>query len=232
MAQHPHVQYWLLPLRGEFESYLLLAEEAVSIYRDLGDLHGIPDALEEFGAAQMFTGRFDAARATLEEATELNVALGNRQKTGECTFALGMLAVLEDRPDQARELLEGALATFDDLHDPFWTAFSERMVGHVDRMEENDEAAEAGSARASPPPVNPMSRTRSQAASTPSPTSPGARTARTSHPPCGGLRCSPRTIRRGSVVRQEACGGRPRSRQLLPGRGHGESLSGRAGDGA
>ncbi|HET6771344.1 MAG TPA: adenylate/guanylate cyclase domain-containing protein [Actinomycetota bacterium] len=128
---------------GQREENLRFAEEAVSIYRDLGDPDGIPDALEELGAAQMFAGQLEAARAALEEARELNIDRRNRQKAGECTFALGMLALLEGRPGQARERFEDALATFNDLRDPYWTAFVGRLIGHVDRMEGKNEDAES-----------------------------------------------------------------------------------------
>jgi predicted ATPase/class 3 adenylate cyclase len=128
---------------GEADAYLRLAEEAVSSYRDLADPRGIADALAELGVAQMFVGRLDAARATLMEARELNLGLGNRQKAAQCAHALGYVALLEGRPQEAREFFEGALATFEDLRDPYWSAFTERMVGQVNRIEGNLEAAEA-----------------------------------------------------------------------------------------
>jgi tetratricopeptide (TPR) repeat protein len=128
---------------GEAEAYLRFAQEAVAIYRDLDDPRGIPDALAELGVAQMFVGRLDAARATLQEARELNTRLGNRHKASECAHALGYVALLEGQPQEARELFEDALATFEDLLDPYWSAFTERMLGQVDRIEGNLEAAEA-----------------------------------------------------------------------------------------
>lgn len=125
---------------GEANAYLRFAEEAVSTYRDLADPPGIADALAELGVAQMYVGQLDAARATLSEARELNIGLRNRQKAGECAHALGFVALLESQPQQARGFFEEALATFED--DPYWTAFTERMVGQVDRIEGNFEGAE------------------------------------------------------------------------------------------
>ena len=127
---------------GETDEYLRLAEQAVATYRDLGDPRGIADALEEFGFAQLQAGLADVARTSLQEARELHIALGNRQKAGECTLGLGMLAGAEGRPDQAREHWEEALATFEDLRDAYWTGFTERLVGGIDRIEGDDEAAE------------------------------------------------------------------------------------------
>ncbi len=127
---------------GETDIYLSFAEEAVSIYRELGDPLGIPDALEELGAAQMFTGQPEAARRSLEEGRKLNLAIGNRQKAAECTFALGVLALVERHPDRAREPLEDAFATFKDLRDPWWTAFAAQQVGYVDRLDGKHDMAE------------------------------------------------------------------------------------------
>lgn len=124
------------------DAYLRLAGEAVSIYRKHGDPGGIPDALEELGTAHMFAAHYEAARASLHEARELHLSLGNRQKASQCTFALGLLALAEGQPDQARPLFENALETFKELNDTYWVAFTERWVGQVDRIEGNDETAE------------------------------------------------------------------------------------------
>jgi predicted ATPase len=127
---------------GETEASLRFAEEATSIYRDLRDDRGVADALAELGVAQMFAGRLDAAWSTLQEGRELNLRLGNRQKAAQCAVGLGGVALLEGRPQVARKLLEDALATFEDLHDRYWSAFTERIVGHVDRVEGHEGAAE------------------------------------------------------------------------------------------
>ena len=126
----------------ETDSHLAQADEAVAIYRELGDPGGIADALGELGAAQMVAGQSDAARASLEEARELGLRLGERQKASESTMALGLLALLERDIGQARERFENALTTFTDLGDMYWVAFAERLLGGIDRFEGNDEAAE------------------------------------------------------------------------------------------
>jgi tetratricopeptide (TPR) repeat protein len=118
------------------------AAEAVELYRELGDHRGIPDALEELGAAQLTVGDLASARDSLEEARKLNIGLGNRQKAGETTVALGLAALTEQELDQARERFEDALATFRDLGNPYWVAFGERLMGAVERLEGKNEAAE------------------------------------------------------------------------------------------
>ncbi len=128
---------------GEREAYFVRADEAVSIYRELGDQRGMADALEELGVALMQAGRFDVALADVQEAMDLQISLGNRQKAGECSMVLGMLAIADGHPDQARILIEAALTTFKDLGDPYWIAFAERLMGGFDRLDGRFDAAES-----------------------------------------------------------------------------------------
>jgi tetratricopeptide (TPR) repeat protein len=140
---------------GVAEGYLHRAEEAIAIYRELDDVQGIPDALEELGAALLDTGQLELARANLEEARDRNLTNGNRQKAAECTLLLGMvtaMAALDPQQSEvvrrrqageARALWEGALASFTDLQDPYFMAFAERLVGALDRFDGNLDAAES-----------------------------------------------------------------------------------------
>jgi tetratricopeptide (TPR) repeat protein len=127
---------------GEAEAYLHRAEEAVAIYRELNDAQGIPDALEELGAALLGTGELDLARANLEEARERYLTNGNRQGAAETSVLLGMVAASQGRAGEARAMWEGALTTFTALQNLFFMALTERMLGGVDRTEGNFDAAE------------------------------------------------------------------------------------------
>lgn len=127
---------------GDAATGLSRAAEAVELYRELDDRRGIADALEELGAAQLGVGDQAAARVSLEEARQLHIGLGNRQKASETTMALGIAALMEQRLNQARERFEEALATFRDLGDPYWVAFAERLLGSVEGLGGNYEAGE------------------------------------------------------------------------------------------
>ncbi|MFN2557961.1 MAG: AAA family ATPase [Nitriliruptorales bacterium] len=127
---------------AEPEAFLRFAQEAVTIYRELGDPGGIAEALQNLGWAQLQAGRLEAARVNFEEAREHNIALGNQFRAASCTNGLGMVAQFEGRLDQARLLFEDALETFKDLRDAYWVALLETMVGGVDRMEGKVEAAD------------------------------------------------------------------------------------------
>ena len=67
---------WSGEMHGE--AHIRITEEALAIYRELDDAIGIADALEECGVALLADGQADAGRASLEEARERQMALGNR----------------------------------------------------------------------------------------------------------------------------------------------------------
>ena len=131
---------WIGEMQGA--AHVRMAEEALAIYRELNDANGIADALEERGVALLADGQADAGRASLEEARERQMALGNRQKAGECTTALGLAALVSWQPDQARAHFEVALATFNELHDSYWIAFAQRLLGGAYEMSGDLSAAE------------------------------------------------------------------------------------------
>lgn len=132
----------LAPWAGESEVQMESAEEAVAVYRDLGDTRGEADALALLGWAQLHGGRFAAAGARLQEARDAYIDHGDMPKAANCDQGLGLVAQLEGRLDEAREHFQQALATFKELRDPYWTAFNELLLGYLDRREDDYEAAE------------------------------------------------------------------------------------------
>jgi len=124
------------------EAYLRFAQEAVAIYRDLGDAPGIAAALQELGWAQLQLGHLEEARTNLDEAKKLSFGLRDQQKAGECLNGLGMLALLQDQLQQARPLFEDALEAFKDLRNTYWVALMELIVSLVDRREGKFDAAD------------------------------------------------------------------------------------------
>jgi tetratricopeptide (TPR) repeat protein len=141
-ARALHVAGELLGWINKPEDYLRFAQEAVAIYRDLGDSRGIAAALQELGWAELQLGQLVRARTQLAEARRLSIGLGDRQKAGECSNGLGMLALLENRLEQARPLFEDALGTFKDLSNTYWVALLELIVAQVDTREGKFEAAD------------------------------------------------------------------------------------------
>ena len=124
------------------EAHLRFAEEALAVYRELGESREIAAAVADLGWAQLQVGRLDLARTNLEEARELNTRLGNRRPAADSANGLAMLALLEGRPADARPFFEDALETFEGLGDTYWVALTQLMVSQVDKREGRFEAAE------------------------------------------------------------------------------------------
>jgi non-specific serine/threonine protein kinase len=79
------------------QTYLRFADEALAIFRELGDTAALPAAIENLGWAQLQTGHLGAAAANLSEARRLDVHLGNLQAAAKAAMGLGVLAIIEGR---------------------------------------------------------------------------------------------------------------------------------------
>ena len=132
----------LAPWVGAIDAQLQFAQEATTIYRELGDAKGIGDALTLVGWAHLHLGSLEAAQANLEEAKTLTIAERNFDKTANCDLALGLVSFTERRSGEARKHFDDALQTFTENGDPYWIAFTEMLLGYLDRLDERDDDAE------------------------------------------------------------------------------------------
>jgi predicted ATPase/class 3 adenylate cyclase len=124
------------------EAFLRFAEEALLIFREAGDARDLAAPLQNLGWAQLQTGHLEAAAATLSEAKHLDLELGNLPAAANAMMGLGVLAVIEGRPSEARPLYEDALETFKDLGNTYYVGLVQCMLAQCDRNEGNYDAAE------------------------------------------------------------------------------------------
>jgi predicted ATPase/class 3 adenylate cyclase len=92
-------------------------EEALALYRELGDERGIAGALWALAIAEGVMNQFDAARAHFEESLALSRKLGDEFGVGWANHMLGAFEVNLGRPDLALPFLSEALETFSRSHD-------------------------------------------------------------------------------------------------------------------
>ena len=126
------------------EEYLRRAQEAITIYREIGDEPESPMPCGELGVARMSAGHLGggARRRSVKRETATS-AIGDLQKAGECTVALSFVAIVCGRPSEAHvNTWKTPSATFAQLGDPFWSAFTERWVGWLDQREGEEVSAE------------------------------------------------------------------------------------------
>jgi predicted ATPase len=100
---------WTLPITGDFDGALQEATVALDELRGQDEL--VFTALAAFTAGSLNTalGRYDDALRSMREARDLAERAGGDWLGAGSRVALGILAVLQGRPDEARELLDEAL---------------------------------------------------------------------------------------------------------------------------
>jgi tetratricopeptide (TPR) repeat protein len=128
----------------EPQAYLRLAEEAVAIFQELGEVAALPAALQALGWAQVQNGLLADAGRNLTRARELHIEIGNRHDAAESAMGLGILALLEGRGENARPLYEEALQTFQDFGNTYYVGLVHCMLAQCDSTEGDLFAAETG----------------------------------------------------------------------------------------
>jgi tetratricopeptide (TPR) repeat protein len=92
-------------------------EEALTLFRELGDERGIAGALWALAIAEGVSAQYDSARAHFEESLALSRKLGDEFGVGWANHMLGMFEVNLGRPDPGEPFLREALETFSRSND-------------------------------------------------------------------------------------------------------------------
>jgi predicted ATPase/class 3 adenylate cyclase len=92
-------------------------EEALAIYRELGDTAGEGNLLWGLGGYAMFTGGMAEAEGFLRQAIELHRATGHRTMEAWSLHMLSSTLVVQERVAEAGEASRHALRHFDDARD-------------------------------------------------------------------------------------------------------------------
>jgi predicted ATPase/class 3 adenylate cyclase len=87
-------------------------EEALALYRELGDKHGVASVAWALGGLYQRTGELDAARAVIEESLTVAGEIGDRFAAGYATFGLGLVDYFVGDRVAALRRFAAALDTF------------------------------------------------------------------------------------------------------------------------
>jgi predicted ATPase/class 3 adenylate cyclase len=98
--------------RRDLPGGLRLAEEALALYRELGDNLGVVHGLWAVGSVHYGAGRYDQAREALDEALELGRKLDDRFTLGWTLHTRITLAVVQRDPRLGARLTREALEIF------------------------------------------------------------------------------------------------------------------------
>ncbi|MFN8514737.1 MAG: helix-turn-helix domain-containing protein [Thermomicrobiales bacterium] len=108
---------WLARNAGDLPMATALLEESLTLYRQLGDLAGLTDALDSLGDAAYFGGDHERAWALHAENLAIRRSLNDRWGVAMSLNSLGWAALAGGDHDKAESLLEEGLALVRDLGD-------------------------------------------------------------------------------------------------------------------
>jgi Flp pilus assembly protein TadD len=112
-------------------------EEALKIWRELGDKHGIARALISLGWTALRSGDHQLANTRLEEALALSRELGDARSIGFELSGLGEVALRQGDYGRATQLMEESLELRRQLGNKWGVGVSLGMLGWV-AMRERD----------------------------------------------------------------------------------------------
>jgi predicted ATPase/class 3 adenylate cyclase len=134
------IAYWQTDLGRARDLY----EEAVELYRGLGDRRGMADALNNLAPIPMMTGDVPLARRLAAQARDLWQELGDHWQAALATLTLGMSSLLEGGYEQALSYFEEFVPVVRARGDRFWLisgltsmAQAQHFLGRFEQARQN-----------------------------------------------------------------------------------------------
>ncbi len=102
-------------IQSNFDQGVMLAQQSLALFRELGDRRGIALALDRLGMAAWRRGDFATARVLMEEDLALFKEVGDRDRVAWSLFTLGLLNNKQGEYTEACALFEESLTLFRQL---------------------------------------------------------------------------------------------------------------------
>ena len=110
-----------------------MAEEALAVYRDLGDLKGVVGQLNNLGVNRRLLGDYDGARFWLEQSVSICRELGDRAAIASALSNLADVLRRQGHAAEARASLLEALALFREVDHSTGQAWTLNHLGDSSR---------------------------------------------------------------------------------------------------
>lgn len=132
---------------SEYSRAMAYLQEAIDIYKELGDSNGHALSLNHLGTLLLLHGEIEAAQTAYEEALALCRQIGERYYAATLLINLGMVARFIGNFEQARMLCQKSLEEFEALSDPYGIALTYCNIGIVESDCHEYSAAEKATQR-------------------------------------------------------------------------------------
>ena len=124
-------------LTGDYPAAAASRQQALALFRDLGNRRGQADALNDLGVVQQLTGDYPAAAASHQQALDMFRDVGDRHGQAEALNSLGELLSRSSDSRQARDHHAQALAIARDISAPLEEARALEGIGHCHLQDGN-----------------------------------------------------------------------------------------------
>jgi predicted ATPase len=120
---------------GQLQFDLALHQQALNVFRALGDRKWVAAQLNSVGVHQRFIGDYPAARSFFEQSLEVCRELGDQREIAATLSNLASAVSLSGDQHRARALLEQARGLFHDLGDERGVTWTVNHMGDVARRQ-------------------------------------------------------------------------------------------------
>jgi len=127
--------------QGDYRRAATLGEESLTLFRELGDQHGIALSLNVLGYVARLKGDNAAARSMSEESLAIFRQEDEKWNIAETLYFLASMATFQGDQATARTLIAEGLVLFREMGDQRGIAYSLNILGLVSLLEGNAEAA-------------------------------------------------------------------------------------------
>lgn len=117
---------------GDLNAARLPAEESAAIYRELGDHHGLAEALTLIGLTQVWQGEASQGQARLAEALAICREAGDRWGAAQALYRLGSALADYGGDPKGRAMLEESAAILENMGEKYTLAGVLASLGVVD----------------------------------------------------------------------------------------------------
>jgi DNA-binding CsgD family transcriptional regulator/tetratricopeptide (TPR) repeat protein len=129
--------------QGNYQQAMRWHQQALALYREVGDKQGIAFALNNLGIQAQYQGDYESARAFLEESQALYRELGDKWGIAIVLGNLGLGEASKGNYERARALFEEELALFRELKAKVEIALALHNLGDVARYQGDNRRAMA-----------------------------------------------------------------------------------------